>query len=73
MSSCIVIVPLLQLREQPNLTSPVHQTVHAGTTLVFVQRVQGATVHINNSNNANWGKSPDNFFFPLGGTNHPNG
>lgn len=72
MSSCIVIVPLLQMREQPHFSAPVRQTVHEGMTLTFVQRVHGDNCP-EYSNNANWGKSPNSFFFPLGGTDHPNG
>lgn len=72
MSSCQVVVPLLQIHTQPKLGSPVHQTVHEGVTLAFVKMVHGDNCPAY-GNNANWGKSPDNFFFPLGGTNHPNG
>ena len=72
MTDCIVTAQLLQIHEQPKVKSPVHQTVHRGTHLTFVRIVQGDTVNLNGHNDANWGQSPDHFFFPLGGTNHPN-
>jgi hypothetical protein len=70
---CKVMVELLEIRERPTLSSPVHQKVHKGFMLTFIKKVHGDKVHLNNSDNANWGQLPNNFFFPLGGTDHPNG
>jgi hypothetical protein len=64
-----VTVDALNVRTAPNEQAVVVSTYERGSVLNYYEVVQGQNV----ANNPRWGHSPQNHYFWLGGTDHPNG
>ncbi len=66
---CTVTVDALHIRAAPTSQSALVATYPRGTTLNFVEVVDGENV----DGNPCWGHSAQGHYFWLGGTDHPNG
>ncbi len=66
---CKVTDELLKMYEKPTENSHSVHTAKRGDWLSFIHVVSGENI----KNNSRWGQSEMNWYFWLGGTDHPNG